>query len=135
MRSETANKKDRYYSTDHEWIDFEGALAYVGISKFKLTGFKEIGQVIYHATSGLKKKGETIATLKYQDFQVDVNMPVDGKIIETNPAIIYNDAAWLPQNAETAGWIAHIAPSQPNERNGLLLPGQYHVNVKSEYAK
>lgn len=135
MKSDTANKKDRYYSTDHEWIDFEGMAASVGVSKFKLTGFKEIDQVVYLATSGLKKKGETIATLKYHDFQIDVNMPIDGKIIETNPSIIYNDASWLPQHAETTGWIARIVPSQPYDRNGLLLPKQYQNNGKSKFAK
>lgn len=135
MKSDTANKKDRYYSMDHEWIDFEGTVAYVGVSKFKLTGFKEIDQVIYAATSGLKKKGELIVTLKYRDFQVDVNMPVDGKIIETNPSIIYNDSAYLLQNAETSCWIARIVPLQPFERNGLMLPEQYWLNSKSKYAK
>ena len=81
-------------------------MAYVGICNFKLTGFKEIDQVIYTATSGFKKKGEPIVTLKYQDFQVDVNMPVDGKIIETNPILIYGESDYLLQNAETNGWIA-----------------------------
>lgn len=135
MNSDIINTKDRYYTGDHEWIEFQGAVAYVGICRFKLTGFKEIDQVIYGATSGPRKKGELIVTLKYRDFHVDVNMPVDGKIIETNPSIIYNDAAWLLHNAETKGWIAQIIPSQPFERVGLLLPKQYQMKGKSKYAK
>jgi len=131
----TISTNGRYYSTDHEWIDFDETAAYVGVSKFKLTGFKEIDQVIYASTKGLKKKGETIVTLKYQDFQVDVNMPVDGKIIEMNPSIIYNDAHYLFQNAETTCWIAHIAPLNPSERNGLLLPEQYQLNRQNNFTK
>lgn len=135
MKTDKTIKKDLYYTTDHEWIDFQGTVAYIGICNFKLTGFKEIEQVIFNATSGFKQKGDPIVTLKYHDFLVDVTMPVDGKIIETNPTLIYSDSSYLVQNAETNGWIARIVPAQPYERNGLLLPNQYQMNGKSKYAK
>lgn len=28
-----------YYTRDHEWIDFQGSGAYVGVSNFKLSGW------------------------------------------------------------------------------------------------
>lgn len=135
MKAEKTTNKDLYYTTEHEWINFQGTVAYIGVCHFKLSGFKGIDQIIFNATSGLRKAGETIATLKYQDFEVVVTMPVDGKIIETNPTLIYSEPDYLIKYAESNGWIARIVPSQPYERKRLLLPKQYQMNGKSKFSK
>jgi len=46
MNTDKAAKKDLYYTNDHEWIDFQGTIAYTGICLFKLLGFKEIPLVL-----------------------------------------------------------------------------------------
>lgn len=135
MKAEKTANRDLYYTTDHEWINFQGTIAYIGVCHFKLSGFKGIDQITYKATSGLRKAGETIATLTYHDFEIVVAMPVDGKILETNPTLIYSEPDYLIKHAETNGWIARIVPSQPYERKGLLLPKQYQMNGKSKFSK
>ena len=127
--------KDLYYTNDHEWIDFKGTVAYTGICSFKLTGFKEIQQVSFGETGGFKKQGDVIATIKYNDYQIDAHMPVDGKVVQMNELLVSGNPNILLQSAETSGWIALIIPSQPYERKKLLLPGQYQMNGKSKYAK
>ncbi|MEI9806580.1 MAG: hypothetical protein WDO16_01155 [Bacteroidota bacterium] len=84
MNTKKATKKDLYYTNEHEWIDFQGTVAYVGVCAFKLSGFKEIHQVICSEEYGFKKLGEVIATIKYSDYQVEVRMPVDGKLQQVN---------------------------------------------------
>ena len=135
MEIEKSATKDLYYTKEHEWIDFRGSLAYVGISSFKLIGFKEIQQVIFNDPTGFKHEGDLIATIKYKDYQVEVAMPVDGKLVKVNTDLIYGDENLLLNHAETNGWVALIAPSQPFERKDLLLPEQYQMNGKSKYAK
>ena len=135
MKNKESGAKDLYYTKDHEWIDFQGSVAYVGISHFKLTGFKEIQQVIFNDLTGFKQKGESIAAIKYNDYQVEVTMPVDGKMVKVNTDLLYGNQNLLLNHAETNGWVALIAPSQPFERNDLLLPKQYQMNGKSKYAK
>ncbi len=135
MKNKESGAKDLYYTKDHEWIDFQGSVAYVGISHFKLTGFKEIQQVIFNDPTGFKQKGESIAAIKYNDYQVEVTMPVDGKMVKVNTDLLYGNQNLLLNHAETIGWVALIAPSQPFERNDLLLPKQYQMNGKSKYAK
>ncbi len=127
-------KKDLYYTKEHEWIDFQGSIAYIGVSNFKLTGFNAVEEIIFNDASGFKQKGELMATIKYKDFLVDVNMPVDGKIMETN-SLFNGDPTYLVKNAETTGWIALIVPSQPYEREGLIVPKLYQMNGKGKYAK
>ena len=135
MKKKESGAKDLYYTKDHVWIDFQGSVAYVGISHFKLTGFKEIQQVIFNDLTGFKQKGESIAAIKYNDYQVEVTMPVDGKMEKVNTDFLYGNQNLLLNHSETIGWVALIDPSQPFERNDLLLPKQYQMNGKSKYAK
>jgi glycine cleavage system H lipoate-binding protein len=126
---------DIYYTTDHEWIDFRGAVACTGICAFKLAGFKEIHEITFHEPSGFLKKGEVIARVRYNDYEVEAHMPVDGKLMEVNAELRSGKQDLLIQHPEGAGWIAMIAPAQPYERKELLLPAQYQMNGKDKYAK
>ena len=135
MNMEKSTNKDLYYTKDHEWIDFQGTVAYIGVCSFKLTGFKEIHQISFKESSGFRKKGEVIATVKYNDYQIEAHMPVDGKLVQVNDTLLSGDQNVLLQNPENRGWIALIVPSQPYERKDLLLPKQYQMNGKSKYAK
>lgn len=135
QKIEPPMKRDLYYTQDHEWIDFQGTIAYIGICHFKLLGFKDIQNVVYEETFGFKKQGEPIAHIFYNDYQVQLHMPVDGKIISLNEELTGGSHAKLLEAAETSAWIAKIIPTQPYERKSLLLPSQYRMNGKSNYAK
>jgi len=135
MDSEKSIRKGLYYTKDHNWIEFHDKVAYVGVSGFKLIGFKEIHQVIFKEPSGLKKKGDLIATIKYNDYQIEAHMPVDGNVLEVNTNLIYGDDRLLLKHPEGIGWIALIVPSQPGDRKELLLPKQYLMNSKTKYTQ
>jgi len=135
MNSENPIRKDLYYTKDHNWIDFHDSVAYVGVSGFKLIGFKEIHQVIFNEPSGFKKKRDLIATIRYNDYLIQAHMPVDGNILEVNTNLIYGDERLLLKHPEGIGWIALIAPSQPGERKDLLLPDHYLMNSKTKYTQ
>ena len=134
MDTRSLTKKDLYYTKDHEWVEFQGPIAFTGVCSFKLIGFKAIQQVIYNEPFGFKKRGDLIATLKYNDYTIEAHMPIDGKLLKMNADLIYGDDDLLLKDAESV-WIAKIAPSLPQERNDLLLPKQYQVNSGSNYAK
>jgi glycine cleavage system H protein len=127
MNPEKPANKDLYYTEDHEWIHFQGSVAYVGVCRFKLTGFKEIHQVKFNEPSDIMKKGDVIATIIYNDYEVEARMPVDGKIMSVNDALVSGDQGILLRHSEDSGWIALIVPSQLKERKDLLLPEQYKM--------
>jgi glycine cleavage system H protein len=135
MKSDKLTKENLFYTTDHEWIDFQSAAAYVGVSSFKLIGFREIQQVIFSSQSGIKNKGDLIATIKYNDYQIEVNMPVDGKLIRLNTDLIYGEQNLLLKDTGNSCWIAQIIPLQPDERKDLLLPKQYQKNSETRNVK
>jgi glycine cleavage system H lipoate-binding protein len=134
MKIEMTASKDRYYTIDHEWVDFHGTIAYAGVCAFKLTGFKGI-EYLELAECGFKRKGEKIAVIHYREYRIDLCMPMDGKLLKLNDLLLTGDYGLLLQYPESNGWIAQIAPSQPYERKGLLLPAEYQLNGKNKYAK
>ena len=135
MKPNNSFAKDLYFTSDHEWIDFQGSVAYTGICKFKLTGFKMIQELVYTESSGYKQRGEVLATIRYNDYLITAHMPVTGKIIQLNDEFIKGHFDLLFDNPEGLGWLALIVPSEPYERKGLLLPKDYRLNNKSKYAK
>jgi len=130
-----ATNKDLYYTSDHEWINFQGSIAFTGVCSFKLLGFKEIEQLNFIASPGFMKRGDLIATIRYNEYQIEARMPVDGNLVQLNDTLIPGNFNALLNHAESSGWIAKIAPAQPYDRKDLLLPQQYQMNGKSKYAK
>src|SRR5665213_1123847 len=82
-------KRELYCSHYHEWIDFQGKVAYIGVSSFKLKGIKQIDILAFTKNDSFKQ-GEVIATIKYDDYLISVNMPVTGKIIQINEELSVN---------------------------------------------
>ena len=124
-------KKNLYYTHDHEWIDYQGSVAYVGVGAFKLKGILQVEEIVFSNNEGSKKKGDIIATLLYDDYQILVHMPVDGKVIGLNEVLLSGDRHLLLRQPEKNGWIALIVPDNPKERQGLILPDQYKFNAST----
>jgi glycine cleavage system H lipoate-binding protein len=113
-------EKPRYYTWDYEWIDFRGSVAYVGLCPFKLTGIKEIQKIEFSKESDSKKVGEVIASIFYDDYKIDVHMPVSGKILSINNALLTGNENIVILEPESRGYIALIIPTYPLNRHGLI---------------
>lgn len=112
-------KRDLYYTNDHEWIDFQGSVAYVGVCKFKLSGFKEIHKIEFNKFSDLIKPGEVICSIHFDDYQILVHMPVEGKLISINDLLLTEEKDVLLQQPENNGWIALVVPICLHDKTGL----------------
>jgi glycine cleavage system H protein len=130
MKSNPSPKDDIFYTRGHEWIQFQQIVACTGVCAVKLTGFKEVHEIIFHQLSGDKKKGDTIAVIRYNDNEVQVRMPVDGKILQINDALVTGGLKLLLKYPETKGWIAEIIPAIPAQKNKLLTSLEYHLALK-----
>lgn len=123
-------KRDLYFTKDYEWIDFQGSVAYVGICSFKLKGIKQIEKIEFSEENNSGKCGEVIASIFYDDYKVDVHMPVNGKIISMNDAILSGDKNLVLHEPENSGYIALIVPSSPYDRDGLMISEKYQMSLK-----
>ena len=129
VQSMESSSKFHYYTTSHEWIDFSGSVAYIGISSFKLKGLKEILKTEYLDTVATVTKGDIIAAIVTEGGNILVHMPVDGSISEVNTDFIHHPSKLL-QPQKHSGWLFKIHPLAPYKREGLLLPQQYQLIKK-----
>lgn len=132
MTEYIATSDDTYYTRDHEWIQYKGALAITGVSGFKLTGIKEVHKFVIYEPLGLKKQGEKIAAIHYNDYRIEVFMPVSGLILEINGELIKGNPGIIVQEPESRGWVACIKPLRSEERDRLLLPEVYMQKIGSK---
>ncbi len=122
-----------FYTKDHEWISFRESLAYTGVCSFKLLGFKEIQEISFDHSIGLKKRGEVFATIKYKDYHIEAHMPIDGQIIELNSSLMRADKSIMLRSPEDRGWIALILPTEPSQRMDLLALNEYELRNKNKF--
>jgi glycine cleavage system H protein len=134
MQSDITGSKELYFTDDHEWIDFQGRVAYMGVSGFKLTGFKDIQQINFRQDLGTISRGESIATIHYHEYQIDVHMPVDGKVVEINEKLAGPEKHKLLQDPESRGWIALIIPDNPRDRKDLIRAGEYRAKRRTTFS-
>src|ERR1700710_843227 len=109
-----------FYTPDHEWIDFQGSIAYIGISNFKLLGFEEIHEVKFNEPSQVKKKRDIIAWIRYYDYRIAVQMPIDGSIFQINELFLLKNMDRISEHLAKSGWIISIIPANPSDRNELI---------------
>ena len=72
------SKRDLYYTNDYEGIEFQGSVAYIGLCPFKLARIKDIDKIEFSKENNTKESGDVIASVIYEDYKIDVHMPVSG---------------------------------------------------------
>jgi glycine cleavage system H protein len=126
--------KDLHFTKDHEWVKFQGAVAHIGLSPFKLTGFKKISQFFLAETEGMISAGTSIMSLQYNDYLISLNMPVTARFICWNNELLNKAPGILLADLLQFTWIAKIAPNQPYDRDGLTAAVHYQINGKRLHA-
>jgi glycine cleavage system H protein len=124
-------KKDLYFTGDHEWIDFQGSVAYTGFCPFKLKGIKAIEKIDYAEGGTLFKANDVIGSIYYAEYKIDLHIPVAGRVLSFNDALTSGNQNLLLEQPENNGWFALIVPSSPYDRNGLLMSEQYRMKTRS----
>ncbi|OQP54537.1 hypothetical protein A4H97_21445 [Niastella yeongjuensis] len=73
----------------------------------------------------MTKQGEVICSIHFDDYQIQVHMPVDGKIISINDLLRTKEKDVLLQQPENNGWIVLVVPSRMYDKAGLLSLENY----------
>jgi len=126
-------KKDLYYTTDHEWIDFQGSVAYTGLCSFKLKGIKAIEKIEFAEAGSLYKAGDMIGSVYDGEYTIEIHIPVSGRILSFNEALATGKGDLLLTQPENAGWFALIVPTSPHDRTGLMMSEQYRMKTRSAW--
>ena len=119
----------RYYTTDHEWIDVDGAFATVGITSYAQEQLGDIVFVEVPSTGAKMVKGGEAAVVESVKAASDVYAPVAGSVVEGNAAL-GGQPELINSEPYGAGWIMRLKPS--GAPSGLLSAAEYTTHLAAE---
>ncbi len=113
----------KYYSESHEWIELDGAVATLGISKYAADSLGDITYVEIPAPGKAVEPGDVLCTVESVKAVSDVYSPVAGTVSEGN-ADLEADPGALNADPENA-WICKIDGVKADALNGLMDAAAY----------
>lgn len=112
------------YTKDHEWIQFQGEQALIGITDFAQ---KELGDIVYLDISTLNEtleKEQIFGTVEAVKTVSDLFIPVSATVIEIN-AKVNEQPELVNKDPYGDGWIIKVTLIDPADRTGLLMVDEY----------
>lgn len=99
--------KDRYYSGEGVWAKPEGSRVRVGLSDFLQQRSGDVAFAEVKPAGTAVALGDEIAVIETIKVNVSLASPVQGVVVETNPAMSTAPEA-VNQDPYGAGWLADI---------------------------
>lgn len=116
------------YTNEHEWIRFEGDVAFVGITDYAQSELGEIVFVDVDTVGETIAQGEVFGTVEAVKTVSDLNMPVSGEVLEFNETL--NDQPELVNSDPYGeGWMIKISVADTTEADSLLNAEQYKAII------
>jgi len=112
------------YTAEHEWIRVEGEEIVVGVTDFAQG---ELGDVVFieiETEGETLSKGDTFGTIEAVKTVSDLYMPVDGEVVEANPAL-EDGPEMVNSEPYEGGWMIRIKMSDPSQLDDLISAEQY----------
>ena len=117
--------KDKFlYTKDHEWINKDGDVAYIGITDYAQS---ELGDIIFVELPNVGDSfsmGDVFGTIEAVKTVADLFMPVSGTIVDINNKI-EDDPDLINSDAFSTGWIVKIKIENSDECLELLNEKDY----------
>ena len=107
------------YTSEHEWIRFEGDIAYVGITDYAQEQLGDIVFVDIPTVGETLEAGETFGTIEVVKTISDLFLPVGGEVLEQNEALEENPEL-VNKDPYGEGWLIKLKPVNMDEAESLL---------------
>ncbi|MGB7420079.1 MAG: glycine cleavage system protein GcvH [Erythrobacter sp.] len=114
----------RYFTDEHEWIDFEDDTATVGITDYAQ---EQLGDIVFVELPEIGKsldKGDDAAVVESVKAASDVYAPITGEVTETNAAL-EDEPALVNTSPEEDGWFFRMSVGDADELEGLMDEDAY----------
>jgi glycine cleavage system H protein len=122
--------KELFYSNDHEWVRVEGNKAYVGISDFAQHALGDIVFVELPDIDSEFTSGDVFGVVESVKAASDMNIPLSGKVVEINEAIV--DSPELVNEDSYENWMLIIEIANKEELAELMNEEQYKEYCSKE---
>jgi glycine cleavage system H protein len=115
---------EKKFSKKHEWVQIEGDVATIGITKHAT---EMLGDIVFVE---VPEKGKVIeqngqaAVVESTKAASDVYSPLSGEVVENNESIV-EDPASINSDPEGAGWFFKIKIKNNSELDSLMSKTDY----------
>lgn len=121
--------KNLKFTSDHEWVNADGASATIGITDYAQS---ELGDIIFlditSAVGDEIKAGDVLGTIEAVKTVSEIYSPISGRIVEINTGI--NDVpSIVNQEPYERGWIIKIEPNNADEIANLMDAAAYSETI------
>ena len=106
-----ADKTDRKYTAEHEWLDIVGTTATIGITAFAA---EKLGDVVFVELPKVGAKvqgGKVVGEIESTKSVGELFAPVDGTITETNDAVV-DKPELVNEDPFGEGWMIKLEVSE-----------------------
>ena len=123
---------DRFYTSEGVWAKEENGHVRIGLSDFVQQRSGDVAFAEVKPAGTALAAGDEVATIETIKVNISYTAPVNGKIVEVNPAM--NDAPEaINQDPYGAGWLAVMEVADwEMERAKLLDPQAYFEIMKGQ---
>ena len=119
---------DLKYTAEHEWIRVEGDEVVVGVTEFAQG---ELGDVVFieiETEGETLARGDTFGTIEAVKTVSDLYMPLDGEVVEVNPAL-EETPELVNSQPFGEGWMVRIKMSDPAQLEDLIPADDYRAMI------
>jgi glycine cleavage system H protein len=118
------------YTKEHEWIEFDGGSATVGITDYAQSSLGDIVFVDLPRPGAVLERGKVFGSVESVKAVSDIYAPASGAVTAVNEELT---SAPEKINADAhAAWLLKMTLSDPSELAGLLDAAAYEAYVREE---
>lgn len=129
MKISTISRPRINFTDNHEWIDINGTVGFVGLSAHRLKGIKNIVNVKWYNPKGIIDKGSIIAEVHTADQIIPIHAPVSCKYLGRNQKLSGNLNLIL-ESPQDNGWIFFVTPLKLGREVSLLSTETYQKLIR-----
>lgn len=115
--------KNLFYTKDHEWVKVTGDKAYIGISDFAQHALGDIVFVELPEVDTDISENDALGVVESVKAASDILMPIDGKVLEINEAVV-DDPALVNEDAYE-NWLILVEITNKGQLDELMTAEEY----------
>lgn len=115
---------EKYYSRTHEWVQTDGEIAIIGITKYAIDGLGDITYVELPSEGTDVIVGDTVATVETVNAASEVYSPVSGTVCAINRHLD-DDPGIVTRSPEKHGWLYRLDNIDDTELGDLMEEDEY----------
>ena len=116
------------YTKEHEWIRFEGEIAFVGITDYAQSELGEIVFVEVETVGETLNEGDVFGTVEAVKTVSDLYLPIEGEILEFNEEL-ESKPELVNDDPYGKGWMIKVGITKDAQSDTLLSATEYEALI------